>query len=87
MPLKAVIGTTVDYRSWHLPLARGQLTLFEARNSLAEAGTEPGKCPLMVQLLENPRRKIPEIALFHGRVDLEQYRAIYILGTRTTQQE
>jgi len=68
--LKAVIGPTVDYRSWHLPLAR---------DNLAEAGTEPGNIPLMVQLLENPRYKIPGITLFYGRVDLEQHDAIHIL--------
>lgn len=68
-----------DYRQWHLPLARGHLTLAEGRGSLAQVAAMPGEIPLMVQLVENPRYRIPGIDLFHGRVELARHDAIHLL--------
>lgn len=69
----------ISHQEWHLPLARDQLTLTEAWKSLAQVGAEPGKIPLMVQLVENPKYRVPGLDLFHGRVELEQHDAIHIL--------
>ena len=71
--------TPLDYRQWHLPLARGKLTLSEARADLARVGAEAQEIPLLVQLVENPKYRIPGIELFHGRVELQQHDAIHIL--------
>ena len=71
--------STISYLEWHLPLARDQITLAQALDSLAQVGAEPAKIPLMVQLVENPRYRVPGLDLFHGRVELEQHDAIHIL--------
>jgi hypothetical protein len=71
--------STISHLEWHLPLARDQITLAQARDSLEQVGAEPGKIPPMVQLVENPRYSVPGLELFHGRVELEQHDAIHIL--------
>ncbi len=67
-----------DYRAWHIPLRRDQLTLGQAREDLASVGAGQEEVPLMVQLVENPRYRIPGFELFHGAVDLPQHDAIHI---------
>jgi len=68
-----------SYRDWHLPLAHDQLTLAQARADLARVSASAQDIPLMVQLVENPKYRIPGIELFHGRVELRQHDAIHIL--------
>lgn len=70
---------TTDFRTWHLPLAHDQLTLEQALDSMAQVGENPQAVPLMVQLVENPRYRVPGIDLFHGRVELQQHDAIHVL--------
>ena len=71
-----------DYRDWHLPLCHDNLTVAEARLHLAEVGATAGEIPLMVQLVENPKYRIPGLDLFHGCVTLSQHDAIHILPGR-----
>lgn len=70
---------TGDYRQWHLPLCHDNMTLAEARNDLAAVGAGSEQIPLMVQLVENPKYRIPGLDLFHGRVSLYEHDAIHIL--------
>jgi len=55
------------------------MTLSDARRSLAAVGAAAEEIPFMVQLVENPKYRIPAIDLFHGRVALSQHDAIHIL--------
>ncbi len=71
--------SSTDHRQWHLPLARDQLTLAEARHYLSLVGAAADSIPLMVQVVENPKYRIPGLDLFHGRVELQQHDAIHIL--------
>lgn len=68
-----------SHLTWHLPLRRDRITLAQARADLARVGAAPQDIPLMVQLVENPRYRIPGLDLFHGRVALHQHDAIHIL--------
>ncbi len=68
-----------DHRAWHLPFCHDSLTLSEARLRLAEVGAAADEIPFMVQLVENPKYRIPGLDLFHGRVTLTQHDAIHIL--------
>ena len=58
-----------DYRAWHIPLRRDQLTLRQAREDLAPVGAGQEEVPLMVQLVENPGYRIPGFELFHGEAN------------------
>lgn len=51
----------------------------QARESLKLVRAQQEEIPLMVQLVENPKFKIPGISLFHGAVDLEQHDYIHIV--------
>lgn len=79
MTLKPDTRQIIAYQEWHLPLAHDQLTLTEAWHDLARVGAAPDKIPLMVQLVENPKYRVPGMDLFHGRVELQQHDAIHIL--------
>lgn len=72
-------NANLDYRDWHLPLARDHLSLAQGRAALAQVSAAPEEIPLMVQLVENPRYRVPGIDLFHGRVELARHDAIHIL--------
>jgi len=67
------------YREWHIPLARDDITLSQARADLERVSAKPAEIPLLIQLVENPRYRVPGIELFHGRVGLQQHDAIHIL--------
>jgi hypothetical protein len=69
----------MNYRDWHIPLSRAELTLREARDSLATVGARQQQIPLIVRLLENPKYKLPGVTLFHGAADLKVHDCIHIL--------
>lgn len=69
----------VSYRDWHLPLRRDQLTLRAALADMQRVSAEQGEVPLMVQLVENPRYRIPGLTIFHGAVDLHQHDCIHLI--------
>lgn len=78
----AETGTHISYRQWHIPLARGKLTLSDARADLARVAVGALEIPLLVQLIENPKYCVPGLELFHGRVELQQHDALHILPGR-----
>ena len=55
------------------------VALAEAIEDMRRVGAAQAEIPLLVQLIENPRYKVPGIDLFHGRVELHQHDAIHIL--------
>ena len=70
---------TPDYREWHLPLRREHITLRAALANLQRVGAAQAEVPLLVQLVENPRYRIPGLNLFHGAVDLLQHDCIHLV--------
>lgn len=73
------MSAQLSYKDWHIPFRRDQLTLREARSALASVGAGQQDIPLMIQLVENPRFRIPGLTLFHGAVDLPQHDNIHII--------
>ncbi len=73
------MDNALSYRQWHNPLARDHLTLQEVRNSMSRVGAGQQEIPLMIQLVESPKYRIPGFTLFHGAVDLEQHDCIHII--------
>lgn len=69
----------LTYRQWHNPLARDHLTLREVHDGMSRVGAGQQEIPLMIQLVENPKYRIPGFTLFHGAVDLEQHDCIHIV--------
>jgi hypothetical protein len=67
------------WMDWHIPFSRDQITLREAKKSLAALGAKQEEIPLMIQLVENPRYAIPGLKFFHGAVDLATHDSIHIL--------
>lgn len=43
------------WKSWHIPLSRGDLNLGEAYDMMTENGAEQDDIPFIVQLVENPK--------------------------------
>jgi hypothetical protein len=76
----------ISYRLWHNPLARDRLTLREVYGSMARVGADAKEIPLMIQLVENPKYRVPGFTLFHGAVDLEQHDCIHIVLGRGLQE-
>jgi hypothetical protein len=68
-----------SWKDWHIPFSRDQLTLRQAKESLAALGAQQEDIPLMVQLVENPRYDIPGIDIFHGAVDIKTHDSIHIV--------
>ena len=73
------MGEAVSYRDWHNPLARDQQTLREVYAGMSRVGAGAQDIPLMIQLVENPKYRIPGFTLFHGAVDLQQHDCIHII--------
>jgi hypothetical protein len=69
----------MTYKDWHIPFSQDQITLREAKASLAALGAKQQEIPLMVQLVENPRYDIPGIEVFHGAVDIKTHDSIHII--------
>jgi len=69
----------MKYQDWHIALAEQQMTLAEARQSLAQVSAHQDDIPLMVRLVENPKFTLPGITLFHGAVDLHTHDNIHII--------
>jgi hypothetical protein len=69
----------LTWEDWHIPFSHDQITLAEAKASLAKLGAKQEEIPLMIQLVENPKYNIPGLDLFHGAVDLATHDSIHIL--------
>ena len=69
----------ISYRDWHVPYLRDGLSLADALQDMSRVGAREEDIPLMVQLVENPKFRIPGITLFHGAVGLELHDAIHII--------
>lgn len=70
---------TIGYRDWYIPLKQFDISLRQARDSMASIRADQDEIPLMVQIIENPKFKIPGVRLFHGAVDLAQHDYIHIV--------
>jgi len=68
-----------SYKSWHIPLSETDLLLRDALADMHAQSDEQGDIPLIVQLVENPRFRLPGLNLFHGAVDLNDHDCIHIL--------
>lgn len=73
------MSEAITWKDWHIPFSRDQITLCEAKESLAALGAKQEDIPLMIQLVENPRFDIPGVDFFHGAVDLATHDSIHIL--------
>jgi len=71
--------TGMNWADWHIPLSRGEITLRQGLESLAEVGARQYEIPLIVRLLENPKYSLPGLTLFHGAVDLRAHDRIHLL--------
>lgn len=69
---------SISYKQWHIPFRQDSLTLRQAHKSMDLVRAEQEEIPLMVQLVENPKFKLPGFAFFHGAVDLVQHDYIHI---------
>ncbi len=69
----------MSYKNWHIPFHEDQMTLSEALDSLSDVKADQSEIPLMIQLVENPKFKIPGFEIFHGAVDIQQHDCIHIL--------
>lgn len=69
----------MDYQQWHIPLENDGITLAEAKAMLKKVSAQQQEIPLMIQLVENPKYKLPGMTLFHGAVDLETHDSIHII--------
>jgi len=73
------MNARLSYKEWHIPFSQDEMTLREAKQSLAALGAKQKDIPLLVQLVENPRYDIPGIEVFHGAVDVETHDSIHII--------
>ena len=73
------MASALSYKEWHIPFSNDQITLRDAKKSLAALGAKQKDIPLLVQLVENPRYDIPGIEIFHGAVDVETHDSIHII--------
>ena len=77
--MSQALKQALSYKAWHIPLANDGITLRQAQASLAAVGKGQQGIPLMVQLVENPRFRMPGFTLFHGAVDLAQHDCIHMI--------
>lgn len=68
-----------SYLNWHIPLSYDDITLQQALDDLDSVKADQQDIPLMVQLIENPKFRLPGFEIFHGSVDLQQHDCIHIL--------
>ena len=73
------MNASLSYKEWHHPLARDGQTLREVHEGMSRVGADKQDIPLMIQLVENPKYRIPGFTLFHGAVDLQQHDYIHIV--------
>ncbi len=68
-----------SWKQWLWPLHRDEETLRAAMADLSQVGAGDQEIPLIVQLVENPRYRMPGLEIFHGAVDLRTHDALHIL--------
>ncbi len=68
-----------SYKSWHIPLSQNDIILGNALADMHLHSHGQGAIPLIIQLVENPRFRLPGLELFHGAVDLNDHDCIHIL--------
>ncbi len=71
--------TPVARDQWHIPWSCNHISLQDALHSLNRVRNDPDEIPLLIQLVENPKYRLPGISWFHGRVDLQQHDCVHIL--------
>lgn len=77
--MSQTLNRSVSYKDWHIPLSADGLSLRQARANLDAVGEGQQSIPLMVQLVENPKFRMPGVTLFHGAVDLAQHDCIHMV--------
>lgn len=68
-----------SYKDWHIPLARADITLQVALDSLTESRVDQQAEPLMLKLAGDPNLNLPALEIFHNKLDLRQHDCIHIL--------
>jgi hypothetical protein len=68
-----------EWRRWHVPLAKGEMTLADAHRTLQPIALQQRDVPLLVQLVENPRFDLPGIEIFSGATDLRKHDYLHIV--------
>jgi len=61
---------------WHVPLRKGQMSLFNGLKSMEAFKLEAEDVPFMIKLVENPKY---DIGLFAGNVSLHNHDCIHLL--------
>ena len=69
----------MPWRAWHFPLDDETTTLRETLEQAEAHLFEQDDVPLIVQIVENPRFRIPWVNLLGGRVDLHDHDCIHAL--------
>lgn len=70
---------TRSYKQWAIPLSQGDMSLGEALDDLSQLGAKAAEIPLIIQLMENPKYRMPGLTLFHGAIDLYGHDCVHIL--------
>lgn len=68
-----------SYKDWHIPYQHDDITLARALTGMRNVTAAAEDVPLMVQLVENPKFRMPGFEIFHGAVDLQQHDCIHII--------
>lgn len=68
-----------SYKDWHIPLARADITLQVALDSLSESRVEQQTEPLMLKLAADSNLNASGLGIFHRTLDLHQHDCIHIL--------
>ena len=68
-----------SHKDWHIPLARADITLQMALDSLNEIRADRQNTPLMIALADDPASRSPSLKIFRGIMDLHQHDCIHIL--------
>jgi len=68
-----------SYKTFHIPLSQGDITLKDALAQMKASSNAPGEIPWIVRLVENPSLDFPGIRVFHGAVDLYTHDCIHLI--------
>jgi len=68
-----------NIEQWHLPISHHKKTLKEAHKELQSLGVNQAAVPYIIQLVENPKFKLPGIEIFHGAADLLSHDYIHMV--------
>jgi len=69
----------MNYKKWHIPIDKDDILIKDALIDMELYSNKQFEVPIIVQIIENPKFKIPGLTFIEGSIGLKEHDIVHIL--------